>query len=164
MIREYEFYITTKGHRKIKFNALLTTYELILKDSMPLLLSSPYLLFVLVLMRGINIKLIEGILGAIKWEYLAVDEAHRLKNQESQLHEVLMGFNTTNRLLITGKHISSSLLLVVYNIARYSTPKFFARVVELAPLFGTKEVRVTRGIPRGLFGLEGEGSNREVAQ
>ncbi len=41
-------------------------------------------------------------MGGIKWEYLAVDEAHRLKNQDSMLHEVLMNFTTTNRLLITG--------------------------------------------------------------
>jgi chromodomain-helicase-DNA-binding protein 1 len=39
LIRDFEFYTMVKGHRKIKFNALLTTYELILKDSMAFLLS-----------------------------------------------------------------------------------------------------------------------------
>jgi chromodomain-helicase-DNA-binding protein 1 len=61
---------------KLKFNALLTTFELALKD--------------------------QNELGAIRWSYLAVDEAHRLKNSGSQLHEALKEFHTTNRLLITG--------------------------------------------------------------
>lgn len=41
VIRDYEFYTTIKGHKKIKFNALLTTYELILKDSMFLFKTLP---------------------------------------------------------------------------------------------------------------------------
>lgn len=61
---------------KLKFNCLLTTFELALKD--------------------------QNELGAIRWSYLAVDEAHRLKNSGSQLHEALKDFHTTNRLLITG--------------------------------------------------------------
>lgn len=80
IIRDHEFYLTSAGHagrKRLKFNVLLTTYEIVLRD--------------------------KADLGQIKWAYLAVDEAHRLKNQESQLHEALVGdFHTTNRLLITG--------------------------------------------------------------
>lgn len=74
-IQEYEFYQTDHSSR-VKFNVLLTTFEIVLKD--------------------------RDVLGGIKWSYLAVDEAHRLKNSESQLHDTLREFHTGNRLLITG--------------------------------------------------------------
>ncbi|KAJ2296258.1 ATP-dependent DNA helicase Hrp3, partial [Coemansia sp. RSA 353] len=74
VMREYEFYRGTNPPR-VKFNVLLTTYELVLKD--------------------------RDLLGSIKWNFLAVDEAHRLKNSESQLHDALTSFHTTNRLLVT---------------------------------------------------------------
>ncbi|KAJ3343600.1 hypothetical protein HDU93_007481 [Gonapodya sp. JEL0774] len=83
IIREYEFSFNGgKAKGKLKFNVLLTTYEIALKD--------------------------ESVFRGIQWAYLAVDEAHRLKNQESQLHEALSRFNVTNRLLITGTPLQAS--------------------------------------------------------
>ncbi|TPX41392.1 hypothetical protein SeMB42_g05049 [Synchytrium endobioticum] len=89
IIRDTEFYTHVTGARggnygkKVKFNALLTTYDFILRDKVEL--------------------------GQIKWAYLAVDEAHRLKNADSQLHEALNDFHTGNRLLITGTPLQNSI-------------------------------------------------------
>ena len=86
IIREYEFNSPDSDHKKhptMKINALVTTFELILKDKF--------------------------VLEQYKWVYLVVDEAHRLKNCDSQLHEVLSSFKTDNRLLITGTPLQNSL-------------------------------------------------------
>ena len=60
--QQHEFENKRAG-RPIKFNALLTTYEVVLKD--------------------------RAVLSKIKWNYLMVDEAHRLKNSEAQLYTTL---------------------------------------------------------------------------
>ena len=63
VIRMYEFtnQNANQAGRPYKFEVLITTYELVLKDA--------------------------DILGTINWSYLIVDEAHRLKNNDSALYQ-----------------------------------------------------------------------------
>jgi len=81
-IREYEL-LVDGNPKKPKFNVLVTSYDYILADWEHL--------------------------RAIKWQVLAVDEAHRLKNRESQLYGKLNSFGVPCKVLITGTPIQNNL-------------------------------------------------------
>lgn len=81
LIRQYEW--SFESSKRLKFNAILTTYEILLKD--------------------------KTFLGGLTWAALLVDEAHRLKNDDSLLYKALYDFDTNHRLLITGTPLQNSL-------------------------------------------------------
>jgi SWI/SNF-related matrix-associated actin-dependent regulator of chromatin subfamily A member 5 len=65
------------------FDVLITSYEMILRE--------------------------KSHLKKFAWEYIIVDEAHRIKNEESTLAQIIRIFNSRNRLLITGTPLQNNL-------------------------------------------------------
>ncbi|CAI4216269.1 unnamed protein product [Parascedosporium putredinis] len=82
IIRDNEL-LVDGNPKKPKFNVLVTSYDYILADWQ--------------------------FLQTIKWQVLAVDEAHRLKNRESQLYAKLFNFGVPCKVLITGTPIQNNL-------------------------------------------------------
>ncbi|CAG9759544.1 unnamed protein product [Ceutorhynchus assimilis] len=98
IIRQYEW--CYDGSKRLKFNAILTTYEIVLKD--------------------------KAFLGSISWAEILVDEAHRLKNDDSLLYKALMEFDTNHRLLITGTPLQNS-LKELWALLHFIMPNKFER-------------------------------------
>lgn len=65
------------------FDVCITSYEMILRE--------------------------KSALKKFAWEYIIIDEAHRIKNEESSLSQVIRMFNSRNRLLITGTPLQNNL-------------------------------------------------------
>ncbi|OTB07097.1 hypothetical protein M426DRAFT_54432 [Hypoxylon sp. CI-4A] len=66
-----------------KFDVCITSYEMILRE--------------------------KSHLKKFAWEYIIIDEAHRIKNEESSLSQVIRLFDSRNRLLITGTPLQNNL-------------------------------------------------------
>ncbi|CAN9500249.1 unnamed protein product [Ophioblennius macclurei] len=87
-----------KKTRTQDFQVLLTTYELCLKDA--------------------------SFLKQWSWEVLVVDEAHRLKNQNSLLHVALTQFSVGFRVLLTGTPIQNN-IQELYSLLTFIQPDVF---------------------------------------
>ena len=66
-----------------KFDVCITSYEMILRE--------------------------KAHLKKFAWEYIIIDEAHRIKNEESSLAQIIRLFTSRNRLLITGTPLQNNL-------------------------------------------------------
>ncbi|ETE65957.1 Chromodomain-helicase-DNA-binding protein 2, partial [Ophiophagus hannah] len=65
-----------------------------------------------------------AVLGSINWAFLGVDEAHRLKNDDSLLYKTLIDFKSNHRLLITGTPLQNS-LKELWSLLQFIMPEKF---------------------------------------
>ncbi|KAG2470267.1 CHD4 protein, partial [Polypterus senegalus] len=82
----------------VKFHVLLTSYELITIDM--------------------------AVLGSINWACLVVDEAHRLKNNQSKFFRVLNNYPLQHKLLLTGTPLQNN-LEELFHLLNFLTPERF---------------------------------------
>ncbi|XP_011357188.2 chromodomain-helicase-DNA-binding protein 3 isoform X2 [Pteropus vampyrus] len=87
-----------KREAQVKFHVLLTSYELITID--------------------------QAALGSIRWACLVVDEAHRLKNNQSKFFRVLNGYKIDHKLLLTGTPLQNN-LEELFHLLNFLTPERF---------------------------------------
>uniref|UniRef100_A0A8C7YIP3 Chromodomain helicase DNA binding protein 4 n=1 Tax=Oryzias sinensis TaxID=183150 RepID=A0A8C7YIP3_9TELE len=87
-----------KKDSPVKFHVLLTSYELITID--------------------------QAVLGSIEWACLVVDEAHRLKNNQSKFFRLLNNYSLQHKLLLTGTPLQNN-LEELFHLLNFLTPERF---------------------------------------
>lgn len=85
-------------HDRIKYDVIVTTFEMILEE--------------------INT------FKRIAWQYLIVDEAHKLKNEEGRAHVALDSLQTSHRLIITGTPLQNN-LRELWTLLHFLSPRLF---------------------------------------
>jgi SNF2 family DNA or RNA helicase len=79
------------------------------------------------------------------WQYLVIDEAHRIKNEDSKLSLVVREFKTRNRLLITGTPLQNN-LHELWALLNFLLPDIFANSEDFDAWFNSGGLQV-----RGVF-------------
>lgn len=115
-LRVFEFYgclaeretLRPKVPRVDTYDVLVTTYEIILAEKM--------------ILKGVN------------WNYLIIDEAHRIKNDKSVLSQIVRIFHTKNRLLLTGTPLQNN-LQELWALLNFLMPQIFSSAQNFAEWF-----------------------------
>ncbi|KAJ7356040.1 choline dehydrogenase 7 [Desmophyllum pertusum] len=113
LIQEYEFYFRDEHGQPIpglfKFEAMITTYEIIIADNMQL--------------------------GAVPWRCVVIDEAHRLKNRNCKLMEGLNNLSMEHRILLTGTPLQNN-VDELFSLLNFLEPSQFPSQVAFLMEFG----------------------------
>ena len=72
------------------------------------------------------------------WEYIIIDEAHRIKNDKSSLSEIIRIFQSRNRLLITGTPLQNN-LHELWSLLNFLLPDVFADADAFDQWFSNSE-------------------------
>ena len=117
IIREHEFFYKTEYGKPLKnglyrFNVLVTTYEMVIADM--------------------------DFLRPIRWSYLVVDEAHRLKNVNSKLMVTLNDFEFDHITLLTGTPLQNN-MEELWSLLFFLDPVRFASLDAFMDKYGHPE-------------------------
>uniref|UniRef100_A0A7S0ZEU4 Uncharacterized protein n=1 Tax=Timspurckia oligopyrenoides TaxID=708627 RepID=A0A7S0ZEU4_9RHOD len=95
-----------------KFDVLITSYEMVVKE--------------------------KSALNKFCWRYLVIDEAHRIKNENSILSQIVRIFDSQNRLLITGTPLQNN-LRELWALLNFLLPDVFASATDFDSWFASVE-------------------------
>jgi chromodomain-helicase-DNA-binding protein 7 len=120
MLQDYEFYFkdasatmsvnaTGKKQQAVKFNALITTFEVLLTDV--------------------------ALFCEFKWRSCVIDEAHRLKNKNCKLIEGLRYLDVEHKVLLTGTPLQNN-VEELFSLLNYLEPAQFKCSNEFLQDFG----------------------------
>lgn len=82
-----------------EFDVIIVSYEIVIKE--------------------------KSVLKKFNWQYIVIDEAHRIKNEESLLSQIIRLFHSQNRLLITGTPLQNN-LRELWALLNFILPDVFA--------------------------------------
>jgi SWI/SNF-related matrix-associated actin-dependent regulator of chromatin subfamily A member 5 len=110
LAEERNEFINTVLFEQSKWDVLITSYECVLSEKAQL--------------RKFN------------WKYIIIDEAHRIKNDESKLSVTVRTFTSRNRLLITGTPLQNN-LKELWALLNFLVPDIFSSDEEFTEIFDT---------------------------
>ncbi|KII64319.1 Chromodomain-helicase-DNA-binding protein 3 [Thelohanellus kitauei] len=126
VIKKQDFYldkcsprVPPNARKYFRFHVLLASYEVIQIES--------------------------TILRPIKWSVLVLDEAHRIKNKQSKLHQMLADYRFDFKLLLTGTPLQNNLEELFY-LLNFLSPKDFANAESF--LFEFKDLSKEKQIEK----------------
>ncbi|KDN53349.1 hypothetical protein K437DRAFT_271581 [Tilletiaria anomala UBC 951] len=93
------------------FDVLITTYEMCLRE--------------------------KSSLKKLSWEYIVIDEAHRIKNVDSMLSQIVRAFTSRSRLLITGTPLQNN-LMELWSLLNFLLPDVFSNSEDFESWFNGK--------------------------
>lgn len=101
---------TSRKNRLPRFDVLLTSYELVMKDTS-------------------NFK-------AVSWDVIIVDEGHRLKGSEGKMFKTIVGFRTRQRVLLTGTPLQNN-MDELFSLLNFLDPEKFHDREAFMERYGT---------------------------
>ncbi|SBS80561.1 DEAD/DEAH box helicase, putative [Plasmodium ovale curtisi] len=76
----------------------------------------------------------KALLMKISWDYIVVDEGHRMKNSKSRFHTILSGFKSKHRVLLTGTPLQNN-MSELWSLLNFLLPKIFASCTDFEKWF-----------------------------
>ncbi|KAH8921910.1 hypothetical protein BT69DRAFT_1335145, partial [Atractiella rhizophila] len=99
------------------FNVLITSYEICLRE--------------------------KNSLKRLTWEYIVIDEAHRIKNVDSMLSQIVRLFWSRNRLLVTGTPLQNN-MKELWALLNFLLPDVFSSVEDFDSWFVQQKDKVAQ--------------------
>ncbi|KAM0253353.1 hypothetical protein ACHAQJ_007304 [Trichoderma viride] len=106
------------GRPTAKFPVVCTSYEMVLND--------------------------HHNLSRIKWEFIIIDEGHRMKNADAKLFQQLRQFTSATRLLITGTPLQNN-LKELWSLLHFLLPNIFTNWEAFESWFDFSELEDEKG-------------------